>query len=174
MTLHLAFSAGHFVNQASKIGGFAALVGLAVLALLYFSQARELKRLREWAAEAPDRAAELEQRLMSQAASVRRTSAPRPAAGQPATPAGVAAPPPPPTAVVKAPHGRRWAILMGPGIVVIVALVAPLITGALGGGGGKGKSATSANPASAGTATPATKAKPKATPKPFARGHTTV
>ncbi|MCW3064114.1 MAG: LytR family transcriptional regulator, partial [Solirubrobacterales bacterium] len=80
MPLHLAFSAGHFVDQVSKIGGFAAIVGLAVLALLYFSQAREVKRLREWAAEAPDRAQELEHRLMAQATAARRTVvAPRPA-----------------------------------------------------------------------------------------------
>jgi hypothetical protein len=94
MPLHLAFSAGHFVDKAGNIGGFAAIVGLAVLVLLYFSQARELKRLREWAAEAPERAAELEQRLM---ASVRR-GAPQPASARagvarPATPAGASSRP---------------------------------------------------------------------------------
>ena len=35
--------------------------------LLYFSQARELKRLREWAGRAPERARELEQRVVAQA-----------------------------------------------------------------------------------------------------------
>ena len=34
------------------------MVGLAVLSVLYFSQARDVKRLREWAGRAPERAAE--------------------------------------------------------------------------------------------------------------------
>jgi hypothetical protein len=36
----------------------AAIVGLAVLSALYFSQARDVKRLREWAGRAPERSAE--------------------------------------------------------------------------------------------------------------------
>src|SRR6185312_8380587 len=38
------------------------------LSLLVFSQARELKRLREWAGRAPERATELEQRVSAEAA----------------------------------------------------------------------------------------------------------
>src|SRR5687767_13508186 len=59
-----------FQGQVEKYGvyvGIAAFFGLAVLSLLYFSQARELKRLREWAGRAPDRARELEQRVVAQA-----------------------------------------------------------------------------------------------------------
>ena len=55
-----------FQGQVEKYGvyvGIAAFFGLAVLSLLYFSQARELKRLREWAGRAPERALEMEQRL---------------------------------------------------------------------------------------------------------------
>lgn len=37
--------------------GLAAFVGLAVLVLLYFQQARDVRRLREWAGRAPERAA---------------------------------------------------------------------------------------------------------------------
>jgi hypothetical protein len=37
----------------------AAFLGLAILALLYFSQARDVRRLREWAGRAPERAEEL-------------------------------------------------------------------------------------------------------------------
>lgn len=44
------------------IAGFAGLVGLAVLAMLYFSQARDVRRLREWAGREPERAAEVELR----------------------------------------------------------------------------------------------------------------
>ncbi len=38
-----------------------------MLSLLVFSQAREIKRLREWAGRAPERAAELEQRVTAAA-----------------------------------------------------------------------------------------------------------
>ena len=65
-----------FEDQVEKYGayvGIAAFFGLAVLSLLYFSQARELKRLREWAERAPERARETEQRAVAQAtASVAR------------------------------------------------------------------------------------------------------
>lgn len=52
------------------IAGFAAVVGLAVLAMLYFSQARDVRRLREWAGREPERATEVElraQQIASQA-----------------------------------------------------------------------------------------------------------
>jgi hypothetical protein len=71
------------------------------------------------------------------------------------------------------PHGRRWAILMAAGGVVIVALVALLVTGVLGGGNGNAKKSSGSQ--SSATGTPATntkKAKPKA--KPFVRKNTTV
>jgi hypothetical protein len=47
------------VDLIENIGAFlgiAAFVGLAILAFLYFSQARDLRRLREWAGGAPERA----------------------------------------------------------------------------------------------------------------------
>src|SRR4051812_39842762 len=53
-----AFRIPHVVEQAGSIAGFAAVVGLAILSALYFSQARDLRRLREWAGRAPERAAE--------------------------------------------------------------------------------------------------------------------
>ena len=46
------------IQDVGAYAGFAAVVGLAVLAALYFSQARDLRRLREWAGRAPERAAE--------------------------------------------------------------------------------------------------------------------
>ncbi|HEX8854524.1 MAG TPA: hypothetical protein VF752_02915, partial [Thermoleophilaceae bacterium] len=51
------------VQEIGAYAGFAAVVGLAVLAALYFSQARDVKRLREWAGRAPERAAEQEARI---------------------------------------------------------------------------------------------------------------
>src|SRR5689334_25056782 len=56
--LPLALHIPHVVEQAGSLAGFAAIIGLAVLSALYFSQARDLRRLREWAGRAPERAAE--------------------------------------------------------------------------------------------------------------------
>src|SRR6476646_7509525 len=65
------FSALLQVNEDLKtigaLAGLLAVPGLAVLSLLYFGQAREVRRLREWAGRAPERAAELEQRVTTQA-----------------------------------------------------------------------------------------------------------
>ena len=46
------------IEQIGSYAGLAAIVGLAVLSALYFSQARDVKRLREWAGRAPERAAQ--------------------------------------------------------------------------------------------------------------------
>jgi hypothetical protein len=43
------------VQEVGAVAGWAAVVGLAVLSALYFSQARDVKRLREWAGRAPER-----------------------------------------------------------------------------------------------------------------------
>ena len=43
------------IEQIGAYAGLASVVGLAVLAALYFSQARDVKRLREWAGRAPER-----------------------------------------------------------------------------------------------------------------------
>lgn len=46
------------IEQIGAFLGLAAFVGLAVLVLLFFQQARDVRRLREWAGRAPERAAE--------------------------------------------------------------------------------------------------------------------
>jgi hypothetical protein len=46
------------IEQIGSYAGLAAIPGLAVLSALYFSQARDVRRLREWAGRAPERAAE--------------------------------------------------------------------------------------------------------------------
>src|SRR3954470_5905470 len=56
--LPLALHIPHVVEQAGSFAGFASVLGLAILSALYFSQARDLRRLREWAGRAPERAAE--------------------------------------------------------------------------------------------------------------------
>ncbi len=79
----VAASASALVEQIGSYAGLAAMLALGVMALLYFSQAREVRRLREWAGREPERAAELAQRV--QAEPPRRVVAQPPL--QPSTPA---------------------------------------------------------------------------------------
>ncbi|MGN6372901.1 MAG: LytR C-terminal domain-containing protein [Solirubrobacteraceae bacterium] len=65
--LTLAISLSNSFTKVGAIAAFAALVGIALLSLLVFSQAREIKRLREWAGRAPERAAERDQRIATDA-----------------------------------------------------------------------------------------------------------
>jgi hypothetical protein len=101
------------VEQVGSLAGFAAVVGLAILSALYFSQARDLRRLREWAGRAPERAAEGQQgtavpgRVVAVPQQPRPQqpapgAAPQPATPQPATPAGAA-----PANGEKAPEGDK-------------------------------------------------------------------
>src|SRR4051794_40005399 len=110
MVLLLAFSLQGEVEKYGPYVGIAAFFGLAVLSLLYFAQAREVKRLREWAGRAPERAREVEERAIAQAEAARRqppieppAAAPQPVAaataaggrsgtGSPAGPGGAATP----------------------------------------------------------------------------------
>lgn len=98
MHLPLAFSIHHFVSSVGADAGFAAIVGLAILVLLYFAQARETSSLRDQSASASERVAELERRLALLGSTPIRPAtpqdAPEPAAPQllPGAPAGVAAP----------------------------------------------------------------------------------
>src|SRR3954447_16110590 len=56
----LAFSLQDQIEKYGAYVGIASFFGLALLSLRYFAQAREVKRLREWAGRAPERAAEVE------------------------------------------------------------------------------------------------------------------
>src|SRR4051812_48179389 len=71
----IAFSLQDQVEKYGAYVGIAAFFGLAILSLLYFAQAREVKRLREWAGRAPERAAELELAVAEHAEEVRRAPA---------------------------------------------------------------------------------------------------
>jgi LytR cell envelope-related transcriptional attenuator len=79
------------VQEIGAYAGFAAVIGLAVLSALYFSQARDVKRLREWAGRAPERAAEEEARIAAQAATGQQQQ--RAAAGMGGAPTMAPAPP---------------------------------------------------------------------------------
>lgn len=46
------------IERVGSYVGMASFLGLAILALLYFSQARDVRRLRDWAGRAPERTTE--------------------------------------------------------------------------------------------------------------------
>jgi hypothetical protein len=80
-----ALSISHFVSSVGADAGFAAIIGLAILVLLYFAQARETASLRDRFAEAAEQVRQLEVRVAHlsrpvQAAAPQPTVAPRPAA----------------------------------------------------------------------------------------------
>src|SRR3954453_21438014 len=78
-----AVTLSDLIEKGGAYAGLAAFFGLAVLSILYFAQAREIRRLREWAGRAPERAQELEQRVVAQAEAARRVPSRRP--GEPVT-----------------------------------------------------------------------------------------
>jgi hypothetical protein len=119
------------VQEIGAVAGFAAVVGLAVLSALHFSQARDMKRLREWARRAPERSGPGVTAVPGRAAGVRPPAQPQTAATasgapasltgpRPATPAGASGPPPVgPQPVRRTPSPQRpitspaasWAVL---------------------------------------------------------------
>lgn len=58
-----ALSVSHFVSSVGADAGFAAIVGLAILILLYFAQARETASLRDRFGEAAEQVRQLEARV---------------------------------------------------------------------------------------------------------------
>src|SRR3954447_17313194 len=79
----LAFSLQDQIEKYGAYVGIGSFFGLAILSLLYFAQAREVKRLRDWAGRAPERAAEVEAMAVAHAQQVRRAPQPAPAAPAP-------------------------------------------------------------------------------------------
>jgi hypothetical protein len=88
MSSILALSVSDKIEQYGAYAGFASVLGLAVLSLLYFAQAREVKRLREWAGRSPERAAEQQERATAAAQQrvVAQPQRPAPAPAQPGQP----------------------------------------------------------------------------------------
>ncbi|HEX7059282.1 MAG TPA: LytR C-terminal domain-containing protein [Solirubrobacterales bacterium] len=56
------------IKEIGAFAGLAAFLGLAILALLSFTQGRDIRRLREWAGSAPERDAELKDTTSAAAA----------------------------------------------------------------------------------------------------------
>jgi hypothetical protein len=64
----------HVIDSIGPLLGIAAFIGLAVLAFLLFQQSRDVRRLREWAGRAPERAQEAAEAVQA-AAEASRTDA---------------------------------------------------------------------------------------------------
>jgi hypothetical protein len=99
-SMPLALSVHNFINSVGADAGFAAVVGLAILVLLYFAHARETASLREQATALSQRLEEAESRLAAAQSAQQQAAAAEPqvADGEagaqriPAAPAGMAAP----------------------------------------------------------------------------------
>ncbi|HLM28178.1 MAG TPA: LytR C-terminal domain-containing protein [Thermoleophilaceae bacterium] len=128
------------VQEIGAYAGLAAVVGLAVLSALYFSQARDVRRLREWAGRAPERtpdaASPQTPRVTPQP---RRTGPIRP--GQPARPGQAPATP--------AQTGAKPASAVGG-----AAAAGGAAAGAAAGAGAAGPSSPAARSAAGGTEAP--------------------
>ena len=122
MDLILAFSLQDQVEKFGAYVGLAAFIGLAVLTVLYFAQARELKRLRDWAGRAPERAAELEARVVAQAEEALNAPEVEPAVERSGT-VGAAQPVAQPAAGNGRQAGTPAPIPMGPRPAVAMAAV---------------------------------------------------
>src|SRR5664279_4351955 len=85
MTIPYALSVSHFINSVGADAGFAAIIGLAILVLLYFAQARETATLRDQAADHADHVQHLEYRIAQLARG--GVPAPAPAPAQTSVPA---------------------------------------------------------------------------------------
>jgi hypothetical protein len=75
----------HAIESIGPALGIVAFVGLAILAFLLFQQARDIRRLREWAGRAPERATEAADAVQAAAEASRN--------GEAEDEAGAAAPP---------------------------------------------------------------------------------
>src|SRR6476646_8623532 len=163
------------IEQYGAYAGIAAVFGLGVLSLLYFAQAREVKRLREWAGRAPERAAELEARVTAEAE--RKVAAEEPAVATPAAaPAPAAATAAGAMAVTPAAAGARVFAAAGAtarpapaaaGAVRAPTVLAPAAAPAHGNGAGAAVPPPAAPPPVAAPARP--NGQPTAPPAPPAR-----
>jgi hypothetical protein len=133
------------VQDIGAYAGLASVVGLAILSALYFSQARDVKRLREWAGRAPERAEQGTPPVPGRvAAQPQRPAGPAvPGAAQPGPPAVAGAPAPAtpggpkpapatPGAPKPAPGGPRPAAPALPGAAAATAAARPAAATAAG------------------------------------------
>ena len=141
------------VQEIGAYAGLASVVGLAVLSALYFSQARDVKRLREWAGRAPERAG-------GQAPAVpgRVPAQPARAPGQPAVPGAppaAARPAAAPAAAAGAQPATAAAPATGAAATTPPPRPAQPVPAPSGGSSGAGTAVPATAAASTGTAAPA-------------------
>ena len=152
-----AISVSDAIETYGAYAGLAAVVGLGVLSLLYFAQAREVKRLREWAAGAEEREADLTRRIVAQASRAAAATGGR--AGIPQTAAG---------------KGKKPVPKAAPATVAAAAAVAKVADPPTGPHAVPAAAAATATPPAPGdgatTVAPAIPAKPAATPPAGAPG----
>jgi hypothetical protein len=122
----LAFSVQHEVEKYGAYVAVASFLGLALLSILYFAQAREVRRLRDWAGRAPERDAELEARVTSQAEHARRVQ-PIPSARPAAVSEDTQITPPPVPASNGRGAGAPLTVPMGPRPAAAAAAVAAAV-----------------------------------------------
>jgi hypothetical protein len=72
----------HVIESIGPLLGIAAFLGLAVLAFLLFQQSRDIRRLREWAGRAPERAQEAADAVQAASEASREEGAEAEAAGE--------------------------------------------------------------------------------------------
>jgi hypothetical protein len=65
----------HAIESIGPVLGVVAFIGLAILAFLLFQQARDIRRLREWAGRAPERATEAAEAVQAAADAARNGEA---------------------------------------------------------------------------------------------------
>ena len=162
MDLPLALSVHRFVSSVGAYAGFASIIGLAILVLLFFAQARETSALRDHVDELLERIAGLESRLARQAQAQAQAAAPPAAAA--AEPVRQAAPalaavggsraqalalPPAPPAGVGAPALSAATRVVPLGVPAGAALAARSGGGSGGGGVATGPAPGPATPAGA-------------------------
>jgi len=153
------------IEQIGSYAGFAAVLGLAVLSALYFSQARDVKRLREWAGRAPERDAEARARVAAATAAGQQRQV---GAAQPAAAAGggaAAAAQQPAAANAGGNSGGATATPAGaqakaPAAAAASASKAPAVGGAAAGGAGAGAAAASGGGGAGGGTRPAVPIRP--------------
>jgi hypothetical protein len=141
------------IEQIGSYAGFAAVLGLAVLSALYFSQARDVRRLREWAGRAPERDAEARARVAAATSAGQQrqagTAAAQPAAAAAAGAAAAAAAAQPAAAGGNSGGATATPAAAGAKTPAIAASAskAPAVAGGGAAGGGGGRPAVPIRPA---------------------------
>jgi hypothetical protein len=121
-TIPFALSIHHFISSVGADAGFAAIIGLAILVLLFFSQARETAALRRRAEDAEEALAHLETRINGLARSGAQPAAP-PAAAVAAPPAAARIGARPTAMPTSAPVASRAGAVAGAGSGATLATI---------------------------------------------------